>query len=65
MYDIFVDKDSPLEGTVAGTVWDPSMGYGGRLLGAIAAGVNYIGTDPCIPTYDGLEKIQKDYGINI
>ena len=33
MYDIFVDKDSPLEGTVAGTVWDPSMGYGGRLLG--------------------------------
>ena len=48
MYDIFVDKDSPLEGTVAGTVWDTSMGYGGRLLGAIAAGVNYIGTDPCI-----------------
>ena len=61
MYDIFVDKDSPLEGTVAGTVWDPSMGYGGRLLGAIAAGVNYIGTDPCIPTYDGLVQIQKDY----
>ena len=30
MYDIFVDKDSPLEGTTAGTVWDPSMGYGGR-----------------------------------
>ena len=46
LYDIFVDKDSPLEGTTAGTVWDPSMGYGGRLLGAIAAGVNYIGTDP-------------------
>ena len=40
MYDVFVDKDSPLEGTEAGTVWDPSMGYGGRLLGAIAAGVN-------------------------
>ena len=56
MYDIFVDKDSPLEGTTAGTVWDPSMGYGGRLLGAIAAGVNYIGTDPCIPTYEGLKK---------
>jgi len=61
MYDIFVDKESPLEGTTAGTVWDPSMGYGGRLLGAIAAGVNYIGTDPCIPTYDGLVQIQKDY----
>ena len=62
MYDIFVDKDSPLEGTTAGTVWDPSMGYGGRLLGAIAAGVNYIGTDPCIPTYEGLEKIRDNYG---
>jgi len=62
MYDIFVDKESPLEGTQAGTVWDPSMGYGGRLLGAIAAGVNYIGTDPCIPTFEGLEKIKDEYG---
>ena len=62
MYDIFVDKDSPLEGTTAGTVWDPSMGYGGRLLGAISAGVNYIGTDPCIPTYEGLEQIRDQYG---
>ena len=62
LYDIFVEKDSPLEGTTAGTVWDPSMGYGGRLLGAIAAGVNYIGTDPCIPTYKGLEQIRDTYG---
>ena len=62
LYDVFVDKDSPLEGTEAGTVWDPSMGYGGRLLGAIAAGVNYIGTDPCIPTYKGLEQIRDTYG---
>ena len=62
MYDIFVDKDSPLEGTEAGTVWDPSMGYGGRLLGAIAAGVNYIGTDPCVPTYEGLKQIRDTYG---
>jgi hypothetical protein len=62
LYDVFVDKDSPLEGTTAGTVWDPSMGYGGRLLGAIAAGVNYIGTDPCIPTYKGLSEICTTYG---
>ena len=62
MYDLFVDKGSILEGTEAGTVWDPSMGYGGRLLGAISAGVNYIGTDPCIPTFKGLEKIKDDYG---
>ena len=62
LYDVFVDKDSILEGTLAGTVWDPSMGYGGRVLGAIAAGVNYIGTDPCVPTYDGLQKIVEQYG---
>ena len=62
LYDIFVEKDSPLEGTDAGLVWDPSMGYGGRLLGAIAAGVNYIGTDPCVPTYEGLLKIKEEYG---
>jgi len=28
-----------------GTVWDPCAGYGGRLLGAAASGVRYIGTD--------------------
>ena len=37
-----------------------SMGYGGRLLGAIGR-VNYIGTDPCIPTYKGLEQIRDKY----
>ena len=62
LYDIFVEKDSPLIGEKAGVVWDPSMGYGGRLLGAISAGVNYIGTDPCILTYEGLLKIKEQYG---
>ena len=57
LYDIFVEKD-----TKSGLVWDPSMGYGGRLLGAISAGVNYIGTDPCILTYEGLLKIKEQYG---
>jgi len=63
LYDIFVEKGSPLFDEEPGTVWDPSMGYGGRLLGAIAAGVNYIGTDPCVPTYAGLEKIRDEYGL--
>ncbi len=62
LYDIFVEKGSVLFDEQPGTVWDPSMGYGGRLLGAIAAGVNYIGTDPCVPTYSGLEKIRDEYG---
>lgn len=42
------------------TVWDMSAGYGGRLLGAIKAGVkSYIGTDPCTETFNGLVNIEK------
>ena len=44
------------------TVWDMSMGYGGRLLGAILAKVNYIGTDPCGDTYKGLVELRNQYG---
>ena len=42
-------------------VWDMSMGYGGRILGAILADVNYIGTDPATPTYNGLTQIKNDF----
>ena len=59
LYDIFVDKDSPLEGTEAGTVWDPSMGYGGSFNGCNCSCKNYIGTDPCAPTYAGLQKDKR------
>ena len=62
MYSVFCEMSSPLFPGETSTVWGPSMGYGGRLLGAILAGVNYIGTDPCIPTYEGLEKIRDEYG---
>jgi hypothetical protein len=36
-----------------GRVWDPCAGYGGRLLGALAAGVQYIGTDVDPETVQG------------
>ena len=62
MYDKFLDKDSPLVGGKAGVTWDMSCGYGGRLLGSIAADVNYIGTDPCTKTFEGLEQIKEDWG---
>lgn len=53
IYDIFAKN---------GVVWDMSCGYGGRLLGAINAGVDtYIGTEPCKKTYDGLIQISKDF----
>ena len=65
MYDKFLEKASPLFGTKAGTTWDMSCGYGGRLLGAIAADVNYIGTDPCTETFEGLKQIKEDWaGLN-
>lgn len=42
-------------------VWDMSAGYGGRLLGAIKAGVkSYIGTEPCTETYNGLLSILEN-----
>ena len=61
MYDKFLEKATPLFGTKAGTTWDMSCGYGGRMLGAIAAGINYIGTDPCTATFEGLEHIKEEW----
>lgn len=44
------------------TVWDMSCGYGGRMLGAMRAGVGrYIGTEPCSETYDGLTRMLSDF----
>lgn len=46
----------------SGTVWDMSCGWGGRLFGFLASNCKkYIGTDPSTRTYEGLEKIKKDY----
>jgi len=44
------------------TVLDSSSGYGGRLMGAIKAKVNYIGYDPCTPSWNGLQEMIKDWG---
>ena len=38
---------------VGGSTWDPCSGYGGRLLGAVAAGVRYVGTDVDAETVAG------------
>lgn len=42
-------------------VWDFSSGFGGRLIGAELAKVNYIGTDPSTLTYNGLIELKNDY----
>ncbi len=48
-----------------GVVWDPCAGYGGRLLGALAAGVHtYIGTDIEPATVEGNLAIAKHLGVS-
>jgi len=49
-----------------GTVWDMSGGWGGRLLGAIAGGVDtYIATEPSTETFKGLVDLAIDFGGNM
>lgn len=42
-----------------GFTWDPCSGYGGRLLGAVAAGVRYIGTEIDPATVDGNRRLAQ------
>jgi DNA modification methylase len=45
-----------------GTVWDPCSGYGGRVLGAVAAGIRYIGTDVEAETVEGNQRLASLLG---
>ena len=47
---------------VGGTVWDPCIGYGGRMLGALASGVHYIGTDVEVETVGGNQRLADVLG---
>lgn len=48
-----------------GVVWDPCAGYGGRLMGAMAAGVaKYIGTDVESETVAGNQALAKVLGVS-
>lgn len=47
-----------------GKVWDPCSGYGGRLLGAYSAGVQYVGTDVEADTVEGNVKLSARLGYN-
>lgn len=49
----------PAEG---GVTWDMSMGWGGRLLGAVACDrvTTYIGCDPATETFKGLKAMEAD-----
>lgn len=49
------------------TVLDTSAGFGGRLTGFIASGIDgkYIGIDPSELTHNGNDKLSRDLGKNI
>jgi hypothetical protein len=45
-----------------GRVWDCCAGYGGRVMGAVAAGVTYVGTDVDPLTVGGNTRLAHDLG---
>jgi len=45
-----------------GRAWDPCSGYGGRLVGALAAGVSYVGTDVDPETVKGNRELADVLG---
>jgi hypothetical protein len=50
-------------GGKGGVCFDPSMGYGGRLVGFLASRCKtYIATDPNVPTFQGNKKLAADLG---
>lgn len=53
IYDFYAKK---------GVVWDMSGGWGGRLLGAIKADLDYyIATEPSTKTFEGLNQLGNDF----
>lgn len=44
-------------------VFDPCCGWGGRMLGTVASGANYIGFEPCKETYHHLLELADFLGI--
>lgn len=57
VYDEFLE--------IKGRVWDMSCGFGGRLLGALSSPkvTTYIGTEPCLKTFNGLVEMNKNLNV--
>lgn len=51
-------------GKVQGTLFDPCAGWGGRMLGTVAANWHYIGCEPNTTTYNHLLEIVNFLGIS-
>jgi hypothetical protein len=53
----FTKQVTMMTGKKQGTLFDPCMGWGGRMLGTIANDWNYISCDPNKETFDNVNKI--------
>jgi len=51
-------------GKFMGTLFDPCAGWGGRMLGTVAAGWRYIGCEPNKTTYDNLVRMAEFLNIS-
>jgi len=48
------------------TVWDMSSGFGGRLFGFLSSNAkHYVGTDPAVETFRGLEAIGDEWAARL
>lgn len=53
----FSKQITMMTGKQNGTLFDPCAGWGGRMLGTVANGWNYVGCDPNVETYSHLLEI--------
>lgn len=59
----FAKQIISITGTTTGTLFDPCAGWGGRLLGTVASGWNYIGCEPNKETFHNLNRLIAFLGI--
>lgn len=53
----FAKQITSLTGRSQGTLFDPCIGWGGRMLGTVANGWNYTGCDPNVTTFQNVNLI--------
>jgi 16S rRNA G966 N2-methylase RsmD len=50
-------------GKPTGTLFDPCAGWGGRLLGTVSTGWNYVACEPNVETFENLQRLVEFLGI--
>jgi hypothetical protein len=53
----FTKQVTMMTGKKTGTLFDPCAGWGGRMLGTVANGWNYVACDPNVETFENLNRL--------